>query len=47
MKPTDKQKKTAPPPPKARPKAGEKIPGTVPVRFSAMSLTPPIPQRHI
>ena len=36
MKPTDKQKKTAPAPPKARPKAGEKIPGTVPVRFSAI-----------
>ena len=36
MKPTDKQKK-APPPPRARAKAAaDKIPGTVPVRFSAI-----------
>ena len=36
MKPTDKPKKPAPVQPKARPRAAEKIPGTVPVRFSAI-----------
>jgi hypothetical protein len=36
MKPTDKPKKTIAPAAKPRPKASDKIPGTVPVRFSAI-----------
>ena len=36
MKPTDKKKQAPPPAPRPKAKAGEKIPGTVPVRFSAI-----------
>ena len=36
MKPADKQKRSAPPPSRPQQKASPKVPGTVPVRFSAI-----------
>jgi len=36
MKPTDKNKKSGPPPPKSKAKAAPKVSGTAPVRFSAI-----------